>query len=91
MGTGTAENTGGNVQVQSLNGAQVTSMVTIVAEVGLGNMPKESAINILIVSYGMSEEEAKKIIDPIQIKENGETQQGLNQEIEEDTTEEAEQ
>tara|TARA_R110000796_G_scaffold97141_1_gene203954 strand:- start:139 stop:1644 length:1506 start_codon:yes stop_codon:yes gene_type:complete len=79
MGTGTAENTGGNVQVQSLNGAQVTSMVTIVAEVGLGNMPKESAINILIVSYGMSEEEAKKIIDPIQIKENGEIEQGFNQ------------
>jgi HK97 family phage portal protein len=78
MGTGTAENTGGNVQVQSLNGAQVTSMVTIVAEVGLGNMPKESAINILIVSYGMSEEEAKKIIDPIIVKENGEAQQGFN-------------
>jgi HK97 family phage portal protein len=68
-GTGADANTGGNVQVQSLNGAQVTSMVTIVTEVGLGNMPKESAINILVASYGMSIEEARGIINPIQVRE----------------------
>ena len=59
---------GGNVQVQSLNGAQVTSMVTITSAVTIGDMPKESAIEILIVSYGMTRDVAKSIIDPIVVK-----------------------
>ena len=56
-----------NVQVQSLNGAQVTSMVTIVQGVQMGTIPKESAKNILMVSFGMDEQEASKIINPIVI------------------------
>lgn len=51
--------------MQSLNGAQVTSMVTIVQSVGEGLMPKPSAIAILMASYGMTEEEAGKIVNPI--------------------------
>lgn len=61
-GTGTGNS---EVQLQSLNGAQVTSMVTIVQSVSEGMMPKLSAIGILMASYGMTEEEAGKIINPI--------------------------
>lgn len=60
VGTGNSE-----VQMQSLNGSQVTSMVTIVQSVAEGTMPKESAIGILMASYGMTEAEAGKIINPI--------------------------
>lgn len=74
-GTGANQNTGGNVQVQSLNGAQVTSMVSIVASVTNGDMPKESAITILVVSFGLSPEQAAQIINPIVVQpkptENG--------------------
>ena len=58
-----------NVQTQSLNGAQVTSMVTIVQGVGDGTIPKESAINILTVSFGLSKEDAEEIINPIKVKQ----------------------
>ncbi len=60
VGTGNSE-----VQMQSLNGSQVTSMVTIVQSVAEGTMPKESAIGILMASYGMTADEAGKIINPI--------------------------
>jgi HK97 family phage portal protein len=51
-----------NVQVQSLNGAQVTSMVTIVQAVGAGEMSVQSGRSILIVSFGLSPEEASRIL-----------------------------
>ena len=40
-------------------------MVTIVQSVAEGTMPKESAIGILMASYGMTADEAGKIINPI--------------------------
>jgi phage portal protein BeeE len=54
--------TGENVQVQSLNGAQVTSMVTIVQGVNDGSIPRESAINILMTSFGLTRTQATSIV-----------------------------
>lgn len=44
------------------NGAQVSSLVEVVVSAASKQMPIESAINILISSFGMSEEQARKII-----------------------------
>lgn len=49
----------------ALNGSQVESMVAVIEKVGLGIIPKESGKSILISSFGLSEESAGAIIDPI--------------------------
>ena len=53
-----------------LNGAQVTSMVDIITGVGIGTIPKPSAILLIVSSFGIDESVAKSIIDPIEIKES---------------------
>ena len=53
--------TGENIQVQSLNGAQVTAMVTIVQGVADGSVPRNAAIEILIVSFGLTRAQASAI------------------------------
>lgn len=53
---------GENVQTQSLNGAQVTSMVTVAQEVAAGTLTSEAGRAILIVSFGLTEEQARQII-----------------------------
>ena len=58
-------------------------MVTIVNSVSLSQMPKPSAIAILMASYGMNEQEAGKIINPITItngNDSGQIDEGANQE-----------
>jgi hypothetical protein len=49
----------------ALNGAQVESMVSVLQQVGLGMIPQDSAKSILISAFGLSEDAAKAIIDPI--------------------------
>jgi len=51
--------------IQTLNGAQVTSMVTVIERVAQGLIPKESAIAIIRVSFGLSEDQAKEIVDGV--------------------------
>ena len=51
--------------IQALNGAQVTSMVTVAEKVAEGILSKESAIEILIVSFGISRQQAESIINSI--------------------------
>ena len=50
-----------------LNGAQVTSLLNVTAEVGLGNLPKSSAKAVLQAAFGLSPERSNQIIDPIEI------------------------
>ena len=50
---------------QSMNGAQVDSMVQVVERVASGILPVQSAIAILINSFGMTLEAAQSIIGPI--------------------------
>lgn len=51
--------------IQALNGAQVTSMVTVAEKVATGVLSQASAIEILIVSFGISRAQAESIISNI--------------------------
>lgn len=48
----------------AFNGAQVTSLVTVVQQVASGMLPAESAIAILKKAFLMTDEEARRVIDP---------------------------
>lgn len=51
--------------VQALNGAQVTSMVQVAESVANGLLSPPSAIEILIISFGISRNQAESIINNI--------------------------
>ena len=54
--------------VQSLNGAQVTSMVQVAQAISEGILTRESATEILIISFGISREQATAITSTIEIR-----------------------
>lgn len=54
--------------VQALNGAQVTSMVEVASAVSTGILTPQSAIEILIISFGISREQSSAIISSIEVK-----------------------
>jgi len=55
-----------NVASQALNGAQVTSLVDVITQVGTGAMPKETAKPVLAAAFpAFSPELIDSIIDPI--------------------------
>lgn len=49
----------------SFNGAQVTAIAEIVTKAAAKALPRESAVNLLVASFGMTLEIAEKIIPPI--------------------------
>jgi hypothetical protein len=51
------------VKKEAMNGAQVTSMVTVAANVSQGVLTKEAATEIYKTGFNMNDEEAKKITD----------------------------
>lgn len=55
---------GGDVNVQqlSLNGAQVAAMIDIVVKVAAGDMPRDSAVQIIATSFNISLPDAEKIL-----------------------------
>jgi len=56
-----------NVAASALNGAQVTSLVDVITQVGTGAMPKETAKPVLQAAFpSFSEELINAIIDPIE-------------------------
>lgn len=55
-----------NVAATALNGAQVTSLMDVVTQVGTGAMPKETAIAVINAAFPtMTTEQIAAIIDPI--------------------------
>lgn len=60
-----------------LNGAQVTSMVDIIEKVKFGIIPPESAIVLIMSSFGMEEDTAKAIINGIEVTGLPEKGQGF--------------
>ena len=52
--------------IQALNGAQVTSMVQVAESVATGMLSPLSAIEILIISFGISRDQAESIVNNIQ-------------------------
>lgn len=57
--------------VQPLNGAQVTSMVTVTERVATGLLSPASAVEILIISFGISRQQAESIVNNIEPIEPG--------------------
>lgn len=51
-----------NVQQLALNGAQVTALVDIVEKVAAGTLPRESAINMIVVAFNVQVPDAEKIL-----------------------------
>lgn len=72
VGAGSGE----NVQTQSLNGAQVSSMIQVVESVSAGTMDRQSGISILIVSFGLTEAQASSIVTEFTAPKPIETGQG---------------
>lgn len=54
--------------IQALNGAQVTSMVQVATAVAEGTLPKQSAIEILVISFGVTRQQAEGVINGIEVK-----------------------
>ena len=55
-----------NVAATALNGAQVTSLMEVVTQVGTGAMPKETAIAVINAAFPtMTSEQIEAIIGPI--------------------------
>lgn len=53
----------------AFTGVQITAMLDVLAKVADGSLPPETAIQVLIQSFPISEEEAHKLVDPIEVKE----------------------
>lgn len=51
---------------QAFTGVQITAMIDILQKVREGILPKESAVQILIQSFPISAEDARKMVDPIE-------------------------
>lgn len=51
-----------NVQQLALNGAQVTALVDIVQKVAAGELPRESAVNMIVVAFNVQPADAEKIL-----------------------------
>jgi len=51
-----------NVQAQALNGAQVASLVEIVEKVAMGTLPRDAAVNIIVLAFNVLPQDAEKIL-----------------------------
>ena len=51
-----------NVQQQALNGAQVTSLVDIVEKVAAGTLPRDSAKNMIMLAFNVSDADAENVL-----------------------------
>lgn len=51
-----------NVQQQALNGAQVASLVEIVEKVAAGTLPRESAVNMIVLAFNVEQADAERLM-----------------------------
>lgn len=54
-----------NVQQKALNGAQVTSMVTIIQQIAQGLIPRETGIQLIVAAFPIDEAKADAIIGDV--------------------------
>jgi len=52
-------------QEVALNGAQVASLLEIVRQVALGQMPRETGVNMMQVAFAISKENAEKMMGKV--------------------------
>lgn len=64
-GAAVAAAEGGNVQQQALNGAQVTAIVDILDKAALGEIPRESAVEVIVASFPVTRDQAEKMLGSI--------------------------
>lgn len=57
--------TGQSLSQVTLNGAQMEALISILQEVVLGRLPRESAIEIILVAVPITREQAEAILGPI--------------------------
>lgn len=50
---------------EALNGAQITSLVTVLQSVAGGEMPRDSAIEIITTAFPITKERAERIMGSI--------------------------
>lgn len=53
---------GNDIQRQALNGAQVTSLIGVLGQVAIGNLPRETALGIMTTAFPITEPEAQRIL-----------------------------
>jgi len=52
---------------EAMNGAQSTAMVEIARSVYLGEVTKDSAVEMFKIAYNLSDEEASRMVDPMEV------------------------
>lgn len=63
--TAAGTDAGTPAQETALNGAQVESLLTIVGQVAAGQLPRDSAVEIIVAAFGLSREQADKILGSV--------------------------
>lgn len=58
----TAATSDQNVQQQALNGAQVTSLVDIVIKVASGELPRDAAVQMIVLAFNVSPQDAERVL-----------------------------
>ena len=53
----------------AFTGVQITAMLDVLAKVRDGSLPQETAVQVLVQSFPLTEEDAHKLVDPIEVKE----------------------
>jgi len=55
----------GDVQKQALNGAQVTSLVDVIAKVAAGELPRESALELITIAFPVTRVQADAVLGTV--------------------------
>ena len=63
-----ASNSNNSIAKQSLNGAQVQSIVEVLNQVSAGLLPKDTAINLIVTAFAMTIDDAVSIVSPIELR-----------------------
>lgn len=79
----TGSETTGDIQRVALNGAQVTAMIGVIEKYKTGILTHDEAVNIIMLSFGLTKEDAESmitgdIIDGINENGNGSNKQDIN-------------
>ena len=53
------------VSAVTLNGAQVSSLLSIIEQVSAGTLPRETAVQLIVTSFNVTEETADNLLGPV--------------------------
>lgn len=55
----------GKVQDTALNGAQVASLIEVIKTVAVGDMPRETGVQVIVTAFDLTEEEADELMGSV--------------------------